>query len=100
MHFKIMRMMSGIKRESASSGAAPERVRMRFPEDFQGVRRKRGEVSVRPARSLRRTRFLEWLRFLRTFDPMKKETMLRIAILLALAAGYLVVAVLRSGTAW
>jgi len=31
---------------------------------------------------------------------MTKETRLRIIIVLALAAGYVVVAVLRSGTAW
>jgi uncharacterized protein YjeT (DUF2065 family) len=31
---------------------------------------------------------------------MSKENILRIAILLALVAGYVVVAVLRSGTAW
>ncbi len=31
---------------------------------------------------------------------MKRETLLRIVIVLALIAGYFVVAVLRSGTAW
>jgi hypothetical protein len=31
---------------------------------------------------------------------MTRETTIRIAIVLALAAGYVVVAVLRSGTAW
>ena len=31
---------------------------------------------------------------------MKKETVLRITIIVALVAGYFVVAVLRSGTAW
>ena len=32
--------------------------------------------------------------------PMKRETWMRILIVLALVAGYIVVAVLRSGTAW
>jgi hypothetical protein len=32
--------------------------------------------------------------------PMKKETRMRILIILALVVGYIVVAVLRSGTAW
>jgi hypothetical protein len=31
---------------------------------------------------------------------MSKETILRIAVVLALVAGYILVAVLRSGTAW
>lgn len=31
---------------------------------------------------------------------MSKETRLRIVIILALVAGYVVVAILRSGTAW
>jgi len=31
---------------------------------------------------------------------MKRETWMRILIVLALVAGYIVVAVLRSGTAW
>jgi len=34
------------------------------------------------------------------FIGMTKETRLRIIIVLLLAAGYIVVAVLRSGTAW
>lgn len=31
---------------------------------------------------------------------MKKETRLRIIIILALVAGYILVAIIRSGTAW
>ena len=31
---------------------------------------------------------------------MSRETTIRIAIILALAGGYVVVAILRSGTAW
>ena len=33
-------------------------------------------------------------------DDMSKETRLRVIIILALLVGYVVVAVLRSGTAW
>jgi len=33
-------------------------------------------------------------------SPMTKETRLRIIIVLALIVGYVVVAVIRSGTAW
>lgn len=38
--------------------------------------------------------------FLITLASMNKPTLLRIGIVLALIAGYVVVAVLRSGTAW
>ena len=36
----------------------------------------------------------------RTFMPMSKDTRLRIIIILSLLVGYVVVAILRSGTAW